>query len=490
MTGEPAAPAAAPAPRFPQLAERLGDRFSESPFERSFYTRDLASVPPFLGRLLARTTPDAVARPANAAEVAELVRYAGAHSVPITPRAAATTVYWNAVPMRAGLVLDLNGLRGRVAIDEAALTATVLPGTRWEDLDRTLGRRGYAVLSYPTSAPSATVGGWFSMEGYGIGSLQHGGLAEQVTEAEVVLPDGQTISARSDAELSPAAFAGAEGTLGIVTSLTLRIRPKPAALGHELLVFDDLAALQGAAVALAAGHPKPYLMHFAAPSFGRLMAEAGFAPASESPLLAITFQGSAEDVAAGAVAVRTAAAAWHGRTLPQELAHREWDERFFALRIKRTGPTVLGAESWLPLDRIAAYEADAARLGAAQRLPLATYGTVVAPGWATVMSLYPCDESQTIPYVLALSLTRQLYRIAFRHGGRPYGVGLWNTPYLGRAFSPSELAERRTRKRRLDPAGIMNPGKAYAAPWLLSPAIFGSGMDVLALARRAMSRAL
>ena len=110
-------------------------------------------------------------------------------------RAAATTAYWNAVPMRGGLVLDLNGMRGLVSLDEATLDATVLPGTRWEELDRVLRRRGVTLLSYPTSAPAATVGGWISMEGHGIGSLKHGGVAEQVTGLEVVLADGGQMSA-------------------------------------------------------------------------------------------------------------------------------------------------------------------------------------------------------------------------------------------------------------------------------------------------------
>ncbi|MCX6032264.1 MAG: FAD-binding oxidoreductase [Chloroflexi bacterium] len=478
----------------PALAELLGDRYTESAFERSFYRRDLASVPPTLAALVGDTLPSAVARPRTAEEVSTIIGYARQHKLPVTPRAAATTAYWNAVPMRGGLVLDLNGLRGLVSLDEAALTATMLPGTRWQELDRALARRGYALLSYPTSAPSATVGGWISMEGHGIGSLKHDGVAEQVTGLEVVLADGSIVYVPGTSEvpgtLTASRFAGAEGTLGIITRVELRIRRQPAATGHHLLIFPDMAALQAAAAALAAATPRPFYAHFAAPTYGRFMRRAGFEPVADGPLLALTYDGEPDEVAAGAEAVRREAVRCRGEALSSQAAAREWDERFLALRLKRAGPSVLGAESWLPLAGIAGYEAGVSALAAQQGLLMATYGTVVTPGLATVMSLYPCDESRLISYVLALSLTKKLYDVAFRHGGRPYGTGVWNTPYLSRTFSRAELAERRSHKAHMDPSHILNPGKAYQPPPVLWSPTFKLGMELLAGVRRAAQGAL
>jgi glycolate oxidase len=477
-----------PSPVHRDLADLLGDRYTESAFERSFYRRDLASVPPFLASLVGETLPAAVARPRTVEEAAAIVRYAYERRLPITPRAAATTVYWNAVPLRGGLLLDLNGLRGLVSLDEANLTATVLPGTRWQELERALARRGYALLSYPTSAPAATVGGWISMEGHGIGSLKHGGVAGQVTRLEVVLADGSVAYAPGAAEapgaLTAIRFVGAEGTLGIITRVELRVRRRPAAMSHHLLVFPEMTALQGAAEALTGASPRPFYAHFAAPGYGQFLRRAGFAPAADGPLLALTYDGDPGETAAGADNVRREAARWGGQPLPPAAAAHEWDERFLALRLKRGGPSVLGAESWLPLDRLASYEAGVAALSRQQGLLMATYGTVVAPGQATVMSLYPCDEARPASYVLALSLTKKLYDVAFRHGGRPYGIGVWNTPYLARAFSHAGLTERRSYKARMDPLNILNPGKAYRPPLLLWPPLFKLGMELLAGLRR------
>ena len=472
----------------PPLAELLGDRYTESAFERSFYRRDLGVVPPRLAALIGDTLPQAVARPRTADEVAAILRYAAERRLAVTPRAAATTAYWNAVPLAGGLLLDLSGLTGPVEINEARLTATVLPGTRWAEFDRALRRRGFAVLSYPTSAPAATVGGWLCMEGYGIGSLKYGGVQGQLRELEAALANGQLTRVPGASEkpgaLRATGFAGSEGTLAIITRAELVIRRAPAAIGHHLLTFPDMAAATGAAAELAAARPTPFYAHFAAESYSRFLRRAGFTPAADSPLLAITYDGDPDEVARGDHNVGRAVAHWRGEALSAALAQREWDERFLALRLKRAGPSVLGAESWLPAARLADYADGVAKLAAQQGLPIATYGTIVAPGWATVMSLYGCDESRPLPYLLALSLTKKLYDVAFRHGGRPYGIGVWNTPYLAQAMSAEELAMRRATKRTFDPANILNPGKVYAPPRLLWPPTFRLGMELLAGARR------
>jgi glycolate oxidase len=473
--------------RFPELADALGERYTESIFERAFYRRDLAAVPSLLETLLARTLPHAVACARNADDVTTVVRYASAHHLPITPRAAATTVYWNSVPTRGGLVVDLNQLRGLVSINEERLTATVQSATRWGELEATLNRRGYATLSYPSSAPSATIGGWVSMEGFGIGSLKYGRLAQQLKRLEVVLPNGEISHATPESNPPLSWFVQAEGTLGIITQVELAIRPKPNVVSNHLLAFSDLTALQRAMLALATSTPTAYNIHFSDVAHLRLLRQAGFPSATEKPLLAITFDGSAQQVAAGAQTLKNVVASCDGEILNDSLAGLEWVDRFASLRLKRAGPTLLGAEAWLPLSKLADYITDLARLADAQRVPIATYGTVVTPTTATVLSVFLSDETRTINYILDLSLTKKIYDVAFRYGGRPYGIGFWNAPYLHRTCTPQELMERFARKRQLDPLNIMNPDKVYKTAFLLSPMFFNLGMDALSWLRRAWS---
>ncbi|MDP2726912.1 MAG: FAD-binding protein, partial [Dehalococcoidia bacterium] len=109
----------------------LSDRATVDPFELALYQYDLAAVPSLLSRTLFRTLPDVVVRPKCTEEVASVLRYAALHSVPVTPRAAASTAYYNAVPVRGGILLDLNALRGIVSVDRERETVTVLAATRW-----------------------------------------------------------------------------------------------------------------------------------------------------------------------------------------------------------------------------------------------------------------------------------------------------------------------------------------------------------------------
>jgi FAD/FMN-containing dehydrogenase len=466
------------------LAQLLGERVTLDPGERAYYRRDLAAVPGFLGALIGHTMPDAIARPRDTADVVALVRYAAEHHLPITPRAAATTVYWNAVPVKRGIVVDMNGMRGLLGIDESRMVASVLPGTRWQELEQQLQHRGFALLSYPTSAPSATVAGWLSMEGYGIGSLKYGGLEQQIDQIEVVLPDGRVVQAGPTGEFPISVFAGAEGTLGIMTRIDLRIRRAPARSTCMLLAFPEEATLHALLPRLAALTPAPFCIHFADAKYQRMLRSAGFEPPCDQPLAMITFEGSEAEVAEGIARTRELLQGSATRILDDEVAAREWSERFLALRLKRVGPTVLGAESWLALDRLPEYAAEVGRLARHQRLDLATYGTVVKPDQATVMSLFPCDEGRVLDYVMALSLTRKVFGAAFHYGGRPYGVGVWSTPYLRYAYARAELTALRARKRQMDPLNIMNPGKLYAPPFLLSPLVFGLGMGTLAGVRR------
>lgn len=464
------------------LRTLLGDRFTDDEIERQLYAEDMAPVPALLVRPFFRTIPDAVLRPATAEQVSAILSEAAHQRFPITPRAAATTSLFNTVPLRGGLVLDLNDLEmdegnGLLALDEGQGRARVAAAARWLDLDQALQERGFAVRSYPSSAVAATVGGWVSTQGEGLGSLRYGPLAGQLIAARAVLPSGAVRTLTPDSDPPLGWFVAAEGTLGVLTEVELQVRHRPDAEAHHLLTFEEVGELQSGALTLARAEPQPYTLLFTDPGYLRLLQAAGFPPRTIQPTLLASFQGPRAEVEKGRQLLRGVG----GKELDESAALEEWAARLYHLRAKRAGPSLLAAEVRLPLEGLAGYMTEVAALARQSRTPIGSYGVVVSPHEAIVTSVYPADERQSLRYLLALGLTARLHRLAARRGGWPYGVGLWNTPYLRRLFSPQRLAELRAIKSRLDPHGLMNPGKLYAAPFPLWPPVFWLATRALAI---------
>ncbi len=171
------------------LRELVGERATTSDFERWFYRGDITHVPGGI-RAMMRTTPDAVVRPADTAQVSAVVGYCRRHGLPVVPRGAGTSGLFGAVPKKGGVVLDLTDLSTVESVDIEAVTVTAGAGTTWSRLEEALMGYGLSLRSYPSSAPAATLGGWVMTSGLGIGSLKYGPVFGQVAAAEVVLPDG------------------------------------------------------------------------------------------------------------------------------------------------------------------------------------------------------------------------------------------------------------------------------------------------------------
>jgi len=473
-----------------QIKQRFGDRAVDSRFECGFYARDLAPVPALLVNPLFNTMPDLVVRPADAKEVSALLELAFAGHIPVTPRAGASTAYFNSVPVQGGIVLDLNLLKGVANLDESGMTVAAGAGTTWSELDEYLNSQGFALKSFPSSAPAATIGGWFCTMGYGIGSLKYGSLLSQVQAVEAVLPTGEIrrLTRQTDPPLDW--FAASDGTLGVITRLELEIR-KQTPLKHFLIAFADAAQMGHALEAILHAPAMPYNLHFADDRFARAMKSLGFLPSNLEPAhtLGIDYEGSEEDLRqADEIMTALAASDPTARLASGETAEREWVEKFRALRLKRGGPSVLGGEIWLPVKALPAYLTEIRKMADRYGPDFISYGHAATSDRVTVMTLFHTDETRTAEYFLDLALIKKIHDVGRRHGGRPYGVGLWNTPYLGRMFTPRQRAERRQRKQALDCRGIMNPGKGYRPPFLLNPFNFEVGMALLAMARRAMGK--
>jgi glycolate oxidase len=433
-----------------QIIQKYGQRAADSRFECSLYSQDLAPVPAILVDPLFNTLPDLVIRPASVEEVSEILKAAYTSDIPVTPRAGASTSYFDSIPVKGGIVIDLNLINGVVRLKETEMTVTVKAGTTWSDLEEYLNARGLSSKSFPSSAPVATVGGWFCMKGYGIGSLKYGNLLSHVKAIEVVLPWGEIrrLSRESDPPLEW--FFASEGTLGVITEVELEVR-KLNPMKHFLLHFSDVSEMVEILAAAKEAKILPYNLHFADPQCVESLHKLEFSPGQIKTgcLLAIDYEGTADEM----TQVREWIAALikdHPKmdSLPEEIADSEWAERFMALRLKRGGPSILGGEIWLPIDELMGYLADMQKMAGKYHFQTMTYGHLVTRQHITVMTMFYVDEERTIDYILNFGLVRKIHDVGNRHGGSPYGVGLWNTPYIGRIFQPRVLVELRKRKKR------------------------------------------
>ena len=206
-----------------ELQSMFGERVSFRRIERKLYGHDIAAMPALLKPLVGKTIPEAVAQPQTEAEVAELVRWSARNRVALTPRGKASSGYGGVIPLKGGVVVDFYRMRAVKRLDAEKGTVTVEPGAVWERLDRELGKQGFTLRLYPSSYPSATVGGWLAQGGAGIGSFEAGWFRQNVVNARVVMPDGEVKEfSGDDLDL----IYGAEGITGLITEVTLLVQPR------------------------------------------------------------------------------------------------------------------------------------------------------------------------------------------------------------------------------------------------------------------------
>lgn len=209
-----------------------------------------ARVPaPFPVHRWAERVPDLVVLPGSTAEVAEVVRIANAHGIPVVPRDGGTGLTDGAVPARQGIVIDVKRMNDIIEIDEVNRTCTVGAGINMLKLNEVLGTYGLIYPDDPASYPCALVGGRIGTSGMSLIGSRYGQTRDLVLSFDFVLPTGKVIhvgdgyghklSKSSSGYQLKHLFMGHQGTLGIATTATLKLFPKPEAEFSPFFAFPD-----------------------------------------------------------------------------------------------------------------------------------------------------------------------------------------------------------------------------------------------------------
>jgi len=454
------------------LAEALGtDRVAEDAASLQAHRLDywfLAHLRAHQGR--GGAGPACVVKPRSTEEVATAVRTAQRHGVPIVPFGGGSGVLGGAVPPDGTLVVDLRAMDQLLALDEPSLLARVQAGMMGDVYEKTLVDRGYTSGHYPQSIARATVGGLVATRSAGQFSTKYGNIEDLLLGLEVVLPSGNVV--RLDpfprASTGPALqelFLGSEGTLGIITEVTLKVFPLPERREVTSFAFRSMADGLEAIRRIIRPGWRPAVVRLYDQSESARHFSAQNIPADACMLLVVC-EGPAALAAAELVACREVAQAMGATDVgPAPVEHwlgkrnevPSWD---FFLQNGLVVDTIEVAAMW---DRVAGlYDAVVATL---QQVPGILAGTAHSShSYPQGTNLYITFAIRPDDYATAeavyLEAWGRVMEATIAAGGtiaHHHGIGRLRVPWLERELK-SAYPVLQAVKRALDPAGIMNPG--------------------------------
>lgn len=471
---------------------------SDDKLERRLYSHDLAPLPKEMD-LIFKTTPDQVVRPNYAQEVAQMMAKAKATRKPIVPRGAGTWGLGGSVPVKGGYVLDMTAMNKIVAIDEKNLIVVAQPGITWKALSEALDAKGLFLPCYPSSAPSATLGGWIGTGGTGIGAYKHGSAGDIIRDLEVVLPTGEII--HTGDKYVPAngggpnlnwLFVGSEGILGVITEVTLAVLPKPDVQRAAAYSFDDLSQLTPAIRKLSRSDVMPMHIMFGDRAHFEYLRAIGKDAPDVGCMVTCSLTGGKESVDLDERILDEIMTSSGAKKMPSEVAEHEWSERSYEFRVREMGIGAIPGEILVPIEGFDKTLEETRKLVQKMKLKGPVIGTVADRNTVMLMPYYLTDEHNFFRSTAAMGFGKKLGDIAFENGGRPVGLGLFFAGNLDR-YRGKEGAELvRKLKDLIDPDGIMNPGKVVETGTRfgisLPAAFMNFGMNMMAGMKRLMPR--
>lgn len=418
---------------------------------------------------LTTEAPDAVVFPESAQEVAEILRLCAAAGVAVIPFGAGSSLEGQVNAPCGGVSVDLTRMNRIVAVNPADMDVVIEPGVTRKQLNVHLRDTG---LFFPLDpGADATLGGMAATRASGTTAVRYGTMRDAVLAVQAVMPDGTIIRTGSRARKSAAGYdltrllIGSEGTLGIITELTLRLHPIPEAVQALRCSFPTTAAACAATItALQCALPLARIELLDAATVGAVNAYSRLT-LPETPLLLVELHGAPSGVAETAQAFRDIAAECgasviDAATTPEDRSAL-WQARhdlFWAVCALRPGAKGISTDVCVPVsklaDCIAAAEGKAAEMGLIA--PIA--GHVGDGNFHHLILVDPDDEGERR---VAADYIGWLNDLAITLGGTcsgEHGIGQGKRPYLAREAGDA-LHVMAAIKAALDPRGIMNPCK-------------------------------
>lgn len=422
---------------------------------------------------MATQPPDAVVWPETTAEVQRIMRVCAAHRVPVIGFGAGTSLEGHVNAPAGGVCVDFTRMDKVLAVHAADMDCTVQPGVTRKALNAHLRDTG---LFFPVDpGADASLGGMASTRASGTNAVRYGTMRDAVLALEAVLPSGEIVRTAQRARKTSAGYdltrlmVGAEGTLGLITELTLRLHGIPEAMSAATCSFPDVEAACNAAIAtLQYGLPVARMELLDALTVRAVNAYSNL-HLPEAPLLLLEFHGSDAGVAEQAAAFGDIAAEFGATgfdwTTQAEDRSRLWQARhdaYWACHGLRPGLKSMSTDVCVPISELAACVAAAQDRAAGLGFAAPILGHV---GDGNFHVLVQVDTDDPAEVARAETFTGWLAELAIAHGGTctgEHGVGQGKAKYLERELGCGALSMMRAIKRAVDPDNIMNPGKIFA----------------------------
>ena len=455
-----------PATFLTQLQARFGAQCVTSMAVREQHGRDespFTNVPPPAAVVFAQSTQD----------VADAVRLAAAHRVPVIPFGAGSSLEGQLLAVQGGICLDVSRMNQVLSVNSEDLTVTVQPGVTRKQLNEEIKSSG---LFFPIDpGADASIGGMCATRASGTNAVRYGTMRENVLALEVVNAHGDILRTGTRARKSSAGydltrlFVGSEGTLGVMTEITLRLYPLPEAVSAAVCSFPTIAdAVHTTMAIIQMGVPIARVELLDAQSIRMVNAHSKL-NLREAPLLLMEFHGSPAGVEEQARTVQDIAAEYQGEafewaTTPEERS-RLWAARhnaYFAAIQSRPGCRAVTTDTCVPISKLADALLASIAEADASGLPYFLVGHV---GDGNFHVGYLIDPDNPQERITAETLNHQLVQRALQLGGTctgEHGIGLHKMDFLLAEAGIAAVDMMRTIKRALDPDNILNPGKIFS----------------------------
>ncbi|MEY2803874.1 MAG: hypothetical protein RL657_1210, partial [Pseudomonadota bacterium] len=437
------------------LQHRFGAQCSTARAVRDQHGRDesaYTTVPP----------PDAVVFAECTQDVADAVAICARHRVPVIPFGVGSSLEGHLLAIQGGISIDLSRMNRVLSVNPEDLTVTVQPGVTRKQLNEEIKHTG---LFFPIDpGADASIGGMSATRASGTNAVRYGTMRENVLALEVVTASGEVIRTGTRAKKSSAGydltrlFVGSEGTLGIMTEITLRLYPLPEAVSAAICSFPSVADAVNTTIAIIQmGVPIARVELIDANSV-RMVNAYSKLTLREEPMLLMEFHGSPAGVQEQAQTVQTVATDHGGQsfewvTTPEDRT-RLWTARhhaYFAALAHRPGCRIISTDTCVPISRLADALLDSMAEADASGIPYFLVGHV---GDGNFHFGYMIDPESDSERSQAEALNQTLVRRAIDLGGTctgEHGIGMHKIDFLVHEAGAGAVQVMRTIKQALDP---------------------------------------